>query len=212
MKRLVLLALLAACSSAPDIPEGAGNGLTVLSDRPAGVVAIEAPTWSVGDVLEFELGGKDRVSLRVESGPDDATMALVDDANGLVQLFDRGLGRQAEMFPNVDGAIRVLEPADVQCAWPLWVGKRWRSHFMLKAPEQAVAVVAEYHCDARETIEVPAGSFDCYRIWRTAHAADDAESERVTSVAWYAPEVGYFVRRLAEGVLTELAERRHVDD
>ncbi|MHC5065697.1 MAG: TapB family protein, partial [Planctomycetota bacterium] len=68
----------------------------------------------------------------------------------------------------------------------------------------AMPIMASYECDARETITVPAGSFDAYRILRNSRPVTDGNFLDKTAVLWYAPEVGYFVRRIEDGVITEL--------
>jgi hypothetical protein len=90
---------------------------------------------------------------------------------------------------------RELAPADSRFAWPLWVGKRWVSHFVRKVPGAGLPVLATYQCDARERITVPAGTFDCWRIWRRARPATEGKFL-----------VGWVVRRLDDGVLLELEE------
>ena len=90
----------------------------------------------------------------------------------------------------------------------MWRGKRWTSHFVRKQLDQpALPLMVTYEVDAVETVTVPAGSFSCLRIWRRARVAESEQRylERV-SVLWYAPEVGYFAKRLESGSLMELEE------
>lgn len=202
-----LLALgLAACESTPDIPEGAGHGLLAVDrEIPEGARTVERPLWAVGDTFRFRRGGLEEASFRVVNSS-DAGYVLRDEVTQDSVLLDLDLGRRGEDRADDPERRTRMDPSDHEWAWPMFVGKRWSTHFLLKAPGRAVPVQADYHCDAWETITVPAGTFECIRVWRSARPAVDQEFVRLASVAWYAPEVGYFVRRLVDGVLVELQE------
>ena len=66
--------------------------------------------------------------------------------------------------------------------------------------------VARYHCEAGETITVPAGTFETLRIWRRDAIAGQDDLLQHSTVVWYAPEVGYMVRRLSGSLETVLTE------
>ena len=51
---------------------------------------------------------------------------------------------------------------------------------------------------------MPAGSFDCFRIWRRSQPLIEGSYLDKVSLLWYAPEVGNFVRRLEDNAVTEL--------
>ena len=100
-----------------------------------------------------------------------------------------------------------LDPGDHLVAWPLWSGKRWTSQFVSRAPTRPdLPLIASYHCDGTEVVTVPAGSFECLRIWRRLRVAAEGDFPERVSLFWYAPEVGAFVRRLDNGLVTELVE------
>jgi hypothetical protein len=166
---------------------------------------LSCPGWKKGDRFLYRRGGQVRSAWRVLEAT-EAGYELGEESSGLVLLLDKDLGQLAEEDPNAPEQQRVLAPRDAQLSWPLWHGKHWVVEYLRKVPnEPALPIVAAYECDGVETIKVPAGSFECWRIWRRARPA--IEGRRFldqSSILWYAPQVGWFVRRLEDGVLTEL--------
>ncbi|MEM7202818.1 MAG: hypothetical protein AAF628_21340 [Planctomycetota bacterium] len=202
----VLLAALGGCSSA-GLPEGSGRGL-VSWDRtaPEGLESFDRPQLAVGDRFVFRRGGISRLSLTVTAADEDGYV-LTDDASRALTRYTLDLGEIGEEFPGDPQNIRRQEPADALCHWPLWVGKRWSCHFLRKAPgAEPLPLLATYACEAEEDIEVPGGTFRCLRIWRHVRVAATGRFLERASVMWYAPEVGFFVRRLENGTLLELEE------
>lgn len=203
--------LLAACANV-DLPEGSGQGL-VTWDRepPGGAETWPMPEWKAGDRFLYLRGNRVRLALRAEEpaegDPAGARWMLVDEESGIRVGYDGELAELGQHKPQTPLATRVLDPADSQYSWPLWVGKRWTCEFVNKAPgDDALPLIVTYHCDARETVTTPAGSFDCLRIWRRAHIDLPGDFfERVT-VIWYAPQVGAVVKRLDDSILLELVE------
>ena len=68
-----------------------------------------------------------------------------------------------------------------------------------------VHIVATYQIDALETVKVPAGEFECLRIWRRAKPTS-GNFYRETTLYWYAPKVGFWVRKLEGRLETELVD------
>lgn len=205
------LLLACACKTARerDLAAIEGRGLIAYDrEAPAGAETFAAPTWTAGDAFVFVKGGRVRLAHHVEVR-EDGGYDLVEDESGAALRLDREfgeLGLRSERHPEFDVA---LEPVDVRFSWPLWVGKRWSCHFVRRAAasEDAVPLVVKYHCDASETIDTQAGSFRCLRIWRTVQVAFEGNYIDRVQVLWYAPEAATVVRRLDDGVLTELVER-----
>ncbi len=90
--------------------------------------------------------------------------------------------------------LQEVSPHNGQLSSPLWVGKSWEARFLYRRRDGSQA---EQHrtwtVEARETVSVPAGSFDCFRI--------RSQGEALTITLWYAPELDFYVRRLTEGMV-----------
>lgn len=201
-----LLCLLVACRSTPD-PLPAGDGLvTVDRTPPAGVEAVPAPTWHVGDRFVFRKGGLARIAFRIDETV-EGVHHLTDEQSGLVTLVTEELAECGQYKPGEPDLTRTFDPPDHVLAWPLWLGKRWSCNYVSRAPGRPdVPLIVNYQCDAVERIETLAGTFDTLRIWREARVAAEGDFVERTSILWYAPEVGVIVRRLADGMVTELEE------
>jgi hypothetical protein len=201
-----LSSLFAGCAT-PELPEGVGEGLTSFDrEPPEGVETFDRPVWKEGDRFVFVRGGILRIAMRVTEASDEEGYVLVDENLGARTLLTPDLAAIGLDVPGQPDAMQRAEPAEPMLHWPLWVGKRWSAHFLRKRVGQPpFALSATYHCDAIETIVVPAGEFRCLRIWRRLRVADTERKflERAF-VMWYSPEVGYFVRRLEDGSLMEL--------
>lgn len=212
LTRVVLgpLAALAACA-APGLPEGSGRGL-VSYDRqpPDGVEAVAPPRWQAGDRMVYLRGNALRVNLHVEVG-DDGGYVLVDDASGERQMLSAELADLGQADPGRNGSDPVatiaLVPGDQRYHWPLWVGKRWSCHFLRKAPGQPpLPLLVTYVVEAQDDITVAAGTFRALRILRRAAVAAEGRYLERAVISWYAPAAGVEVRRIDDGILTELAE------
>lgn len=209
MRSAALLALLIAggCSaSAAHLPAGPG---LVAADRtpPEGAAVHAAPTWLAGDRFVYQKGGKLRLALRA-SELDGGGLGLVDEETGRTLLVGPEQLERGERVRDERGGEQgfELDPGDQAVCWPLWEGKRWSSQFVSRAAGRPdLPLIALYHCDASETVTVPAGTFECLRIWRRVRVAADGYAERV-GLLWYAPEIGAMVRRLDDGFLAELVE------
>ena len=207
MRRAPLLLVAAACAApepAPGLPEGTGKGLLRADATPAEVETCAAPVWKPGDRFVWRRGGAHKVATRVGSaGPDG--YELVDEDSKIVLRYTKELGELGQRRDGIAEATIEMAPADLRYHWPLFVGKRWEVEVLLKVPGQAPrALRLEYHVEAKEALEVPAGRFVCYRICRRSRAAGNARGLEIVAFHWYAPEVGHFVRRLENNVMLEL--------
>jgi hypothetical protein len=84
---------------------------------------------------------------------------------------------------------------------PLAVGKEWRSEFEARNTQTGSAfkdsVVSKIV--AQETLMVPAGMYDTFKIETRVHefnTADPSRSTEFENVGWYAPLINYWVRRM----------------
>ena len=203
----LLAVLVAACGSVPMLPEGEGQGLVAVDDvPPPGVTLVERPQWSTGDRFVFLRGGAVRQSFTVEASGEG--YRLVDEESGMALGKDLDFGdvyQDREGFP---GSRVELAPADTRYSWPLWVGKTWTCHYLRKTPGESLPLIVTYEVEAEETLDVPAGSFRCLRILRSARPAVEGDFYPQYAILWYAPEAGIDVRWITSGLLTELAEHQ----
>jgi hypothetical protein len=200
-----LLALLVAgaCHSTPPPPLPSGLGIVASDTQPTTGELFQQPAWKPGERRVYLRGGTLRLELRVESEADG--YRLIDDQSGLETLYAPTLAELGQRKKDAPKLALAFDPADHDLTWPLWVGKHWVCHFVSRAAGRPDAPwVAAYHCDAIEQVTVPAGTYRCLRIWRRARPGVPGEFAERTSVVWYAPELGTFVRRLSDGTLTEL--------
>lgn len=201
---LALLGSLAACASHPaPLPPGPGV-VSVDKNPPKAVTPYQRPEWSVGDRFVFRRGGEQRIAVRVVA-IDASSIVLVDEASGVLNRLDRDLGSVTLELESGE-VIGAWDPVDARFTWPLWVGKRWACRYVRRDGPNDVPVLSTYHCDAFETVTVPAGEFRALRIWRRSRPLLEGEWLDRTDVYWYAPECGQVVRRLEDTVLTELEE------
>jgi hypothetical protein len=202
---LALAATLTACKgSGPRIPPGVGLRA---ADRtpPADAMLYERPRWTNGDELHYRRGGRIELSYSVERV--EGGYRLIDVNSGRKLALDDDLAMLGELSWR-EGEFRVrLDPLDPSYAWPLWVGKRWTGEYTMRETDGAsIPIEARYHCDAVEQVTVPAGTFRCLRVWRRDRVALPGDFVERTTVDWYAPEVGYVVRRLEDGMDMVLVE------
>lgn len=204
----LLLAFATGCSSAPsgvDAPVGRGL-VTVDKTAPDGARIWNRPVLREGDRLVFRSRGLVDVAFRVQTANADGYV-LQEETTGLLNRFTADLGAIGQDMPGDEAAAIRFTPFDATLTWPLWVGKTWASHYVSEPyGGTALPLLARYECDAVETIKTPAGSFECLRVWRRIRPAVDREYFEKCDVLWYAPEVGFFARKLEGGALTELQE------
>lgn len=211
VKVVGLSLLLSACQSGPaadPLPEDwTAPGLVAVDPGPpVGAESAPAPIWASATELVFLRSGQ-RAELTSEIA-DDGRLALVLPGKGGRQWFDRDLAELGNESTDGETWVR-FEPGDPWLHFPLWKGKSWSAHYLLRSSRGRVAPIeVRYHCDQIEEITTPAGSFRSFRVWRRSRVAGVAQSKERTSLYWYAPEVGFVVRRLDDGQLVELIEFR----
>ncbi len=206
---IALLWAVGACSSTPTMPEGAGNGLLSWDrDPPAGVgEVVAAPKWKAGDRYAFRRGGIVDLDYRVAKTDRGYELRPVDGGVAMQLAGDLAMVGQVDTGERPDPRVaKEFAPADPLFHWPLWVGKRWTVSILRKQPGRPpLPLEVSYEVEAHEPCKVPAGEFDSYRIRRSATIAGQREDvlER-TSLYWYSPAAGFYVRQLAGSTLVEL--------
>ncbi|GEM_PF-3698050 len=202
---LLLLGLLPSCA-ASGIPEGEGLGIVAVDrEPPKGVRLYPKPVWTPGDRFVYRRGGRVRVEFRVVAVEEDRRV-LEEVGSGLVLVLDGELRELGRGVGEEFRYLRRMDPFDARFSWPLWVGKKWACDFLDKNPEGGIRRLrADYECEGKERIVTAAGVFECLRILRRASLlVPGRDYYEQVSILWYAPDVGWFVRRLEEGLMIEL--------
>lgn len=169
--------LLAAATAA------AGDGVAVGFPEPGTRLTFErsvngrttTTTWTVAGDATFE----DRPVYRLESGED-------------FDLYDRD--SKSWVASRRGGRVKRVSPHNGQLRGPLYVGKEWEARYTYRRRDGSEAVQDRvWKVAAREPVEVPAGRFDAFRIV--------SEGPALTLTLWYAPRIGFFVKRTTEGMV-----------
>ena len=213
MRALVVLSLLilAACQSSaapPPVVEGQGKGLIAFDPTPpAGAKTWPQPEWRKGDHYVLVRGGQEKMAFTVSEVGEQGY--VVSDGAGNQYLRGKDLSNLGERPRGSDRWIHELAPGDVRFHWPLWVGKRWRCHFLDKnANGSALPIEVAYTVEDVDTITVPGGTFEALRILRTSRLVVDGPDKFFDrdSVIWYAPAIGLEVRQFLDETRIELSE------
>jgi hypothetical protein len=80
-------------------------------------------------------------------------------------------------------------------SWPLYVGKTWTARYVYHDRVRDTIidpVLVEYRVEALETVAVPAGSWNAFKIQSKSAAGNSL------STIWYAPELKLIVKRVNE--------------
>jgi hypothetical protein len=203
LSALALGLVLAACAATPaDLPAGAGL-LAADLEAPSGAAVFQRPDRRTGDWFDYRRGGLLRLRYLVQQTQDE--LQLMDPDSGRVLVFDQELAQLGERSPAGQGWSTQLDPLDPGYSWPLWVGKRWSGSFTRRGADGIqVPMLVHYECDALEQVQTPAGTFLALRIWRRASPRLEGDYIDRATISWYAPEVGHLVRRVDNGIVTEL--------
>jgi len=188
------------------MPEGSGRGVLQVDAQPEGVQTWARPEWAVGHRFSLVRGEQLRGTFEVKAIEDG--VYVIDMGEGRELRRDADLGNVGEW---TDGEPkRLMSPADARYHWPLWVGKRWQCEFVDRVRDgKALPMLASYHVEGLDRIEVPAGTFEALRIARTLRLGlPEAQGKFLTrtQMIWYAPDPGIEVRQLLGDTLVELVE------
>jgi len=210
---IVSILTLSACSATKHaIPSGKGL-LSADKTPPEGAKTWKNPKWSKGDRFEFSRGSRIPLHYRVLKAGDKERILLLEGqepaGNATVLVFgpdlsERGVWAWSESKGKGAAEKRYL-PSDKVFHWPLWVGKSWVCQFVEASKDGLQPIRALYRCEGRERVQTRAGNFDCLRIRRIARLEIPGRIylDKV-SLLWYAPQVGWWVRKLEDGIETEL--------
>ncbi len=212
---ILIILFLSACSTPKNAtPRGKGL-LSVDKKPPSGAKTWSAPQWSKGDRFEYSRGSRVPLHYRVLKAGEEERWLLLEgkDLGGkptiLVlggDLSDRGVWEWSEKGGKGSPEKRYL-PFDPVLQWPLWVGKAWSCQFIEASKDGLQPIRVLYRCEARERIQTRVGTFECLRIRRVARLEIPGRIylDKV-SLLWFSPKVGWWVRKLEDGIETELTE------
>lgn len=190
---IALLALLAACATAPVGPP------------------VAPPRFVVGDHWQYRVidnmrrGAVSQIDAEVVSVAGDVATLHVVKLDGEMRSewtdeIEGGGGLRAGIL---DDSPRRFTPAAALLAFPLEQGKTWRQVIPtfrrdIQLPDQ---ILIYGDVQGRTPITAPAGSFDAVQIYRVLQL-DDASFWRSRTIrrdrVWYAPEVKGPVREMRE--------------
>lgn len=172
--KLLLLFLLVACS--PGLVSGQSDA---------------KPSYAVGDSWQFQ----------ATTMPGDKR---TDWSRKIVEISPEGMIRlQTEsgyVFEN-DLALNVvfkhqLNNTRVLMKYPIKVGDQWT--FVAERNDRGAEEKGAGKVALRETVTVPAGTFDCYRLEAESDFSDKLYRERRVWIRWYCPEVKWIAKERFE--------------
>jgi len=160
--------------------------------------AAEAPQYKVGDTWKYG-----RTDLWRNERTEGWTLTVAGIADGQVR-FD-GLNERKENFRlfytldgnYISGGRNHIKPYVPQLSFPLAVGKTWSGEYEWKN-RQGIYGTSDIKVKvlARETVTVPAGTFDAFKIESQGsyRRSDSSGVGSMRSLYWYAPSVKRIVR------------------
>lgn len=135
----------------------------------------EATAWRVEGEVQYE-GGR---AYRLTAGEDE-------------MLFDAGT--KGWIATRSGGKTKAVSPHNGQLSSPLWVGKEWESRYLYERRDGSQSEQRRHwRVEGRETVRVPAGEFDTYRVVSAGKV--------LTITLWYAPAIDFYVRRTTTGMV-----------
>jgi hypothetical protein len=157
--------------------------------------AADKPVPNVGDVFEY---AKTFVTIDC---PRWEVAAVGKDGYNLLQCGEKTAyldATTATLAKIVAGDKRLVEfkPRSPTLSFPITVGKKWDGQYEGYRADNGNAWKSTVSCEAKafETIKVPAGEFEAYRI-QCADSWDAFPFHGVSdSTAWYAPKLGAVVK------------------
>jgi hypothetical protein len=158
------------------------------------------PAINVGDAWEF------KGLLEPDGKPNDWTRTVVEVApNDVLKIR-----QQDDRVVDYDGALNFMpegraDYARVLVKYPLKVGDEWEMSRKFPNPQTEEAGKAKVV--AFETITVPAGTFQCYRIEAEAWTTNRSARERRSWKRWYCPDVKWIAKELLETTVYGTATR-----
>jgi len=179
-------------------------GAAVSSSSGMRVEADTAPAWRPGD----------RWAYVWTSGTSKGTRTIevreVKAVNGVQYYVVRNNEAEADQYWTMDlrwaASVRDAKvqarmvPPEPWFTWPLRVGGQWQHSGEFQQVDGKRQAEDAFHVVGAETVEVPAGTFQAFKITRTTKDGDSDEY-------WYVPEVRSYVRWIGRRGAVEFEER-----
>lgn len=173
----------------------------IVAQEPAstpGTPTTAAPIYKVGDTWTLING-------RTDSKPGTplvlTVVAVTENQTTLSSSWNGGPPKEVDYDNqgNVtrDGNGTTYEPSAGVLSFPMTVGKSWDSHHIRRFTSGTLDVSAHDEVVAFERVQVPAGSFDAYKIVSRGTNAKQLErlySAPFTATYWYAPSVKRIIK------------------
>ncbi len=163
-------------------------------------VAAEKPTLKVGDKWEFQQSVKavpegepnqpwSRTVVEVQ--PDKITMTMTGGNNQSLQF---------------DASLNLIDPKGADYALttykcPMSVGNEWK-YTTRAGPTGQLERSGSYKVAAYETVTVPAGTFECFRVDGEWQTNGRGYSGRGSEKYWYCPKINYIAKRSSDFTAT----------
>lgn len=182
------LALVGGCASSPGYdPELAKEATQSISQHTADQgLASGPPQWHVGDSWQYSDGYQLEVT---ELHGETATLDRADRSGDWIKR--KGLFKIDSMSNGVRRQV-VFRAPNPEKLFPLAIGNKVDFRREYLADKKLRVHQTTWYVKGRETIEVPAGEFDCWvLIWKTRSTTSKWEGFEKW---WYSPVVGNFVR------------------
>ncbi|HXW83103.1 MAG TPA: hypothetical protein VEJ86_01755 [Candidatus Binataceae bacterium] len=192
---LAAFLLIAGCSqqSAGPSPAAASAGSTANS-----TTSINAPTFSDGDQFSIRLPGETASGLQL---PADLDLVVKHDGDSPVFAskqtgqFEAGAftlefdPRMCVTQSQVNNTLTRYRPCDQSAMFPLATGKTWTARYGISSGGSEFSqLTGTGTVRGIESVTVPAGTFQAYRI-------DSRHGPADRTTLWYVPEpVGFFVK------------------
>jgi hypothetical protein len=163
-----------------------------------GTPTAAAPSYKVGDTWTYVWG-------RTDSKPGTplvlTVVAVTETQTTMSSSWNGGPPKEVD-YDNQgnltrDGNGTTYEPSSGNLSFPMTVGKGWDFHLVLRSTGGTVDVSGHDEIVAFERVQVPAGSFDAYKIVGRGVNAKQLErlySAPFTETDWYAPSVKRIIK------------------
>jgi hypothetical protein len=180
------LGFIAIAAAAAALPAFAANAPTA-----------DKPTPKVGDVFEY---AKRFVAIDC---PRWEVKAVGQDGYDILQCgdntayIDAGSGTLTRIVAN-NKRLFEFKPHSPTISFPIELGKKWEGKYDGDRGDQDASWKSDVSCEVKafETVKVPAGEFEAYRVV----CADNWEATpfrgTIESTFWYAPKIGTVVKNV----------------
>ncbi len=162
----------------------------VLSTAAQAQTVAEKPKFNVGDKWQFRQSTADGKtttwSREIVEIPSEQQLR-VRLGSGKVDEYDGAMNFMPEGNP---------ERARVLAKYPLRVGDAWS--FSRKFPNPGTSEEGNAKVVALESLTVPAGTFQCYRIEAESSLTNKAYKENRSWVRWYCPAVKWIAKEVLD--------------